>query len=175
MTLGTIRFAMLVSLVLSFGCATAQTNPEEPLPRHPFPRWVSHLEPERTDIDEVLLVFGDPVEIEVPRRGETRWRYALREIHWAPNDPDRPAIAADGTRTPRTPTTWDRVGDGFASAGSFVKALLVYPAPRASRPKARSMPATIHALELSFADDGTLRRYRYAPRNEHVLVWPDRD
>ena len=173
MTMRSIRIVLLTCLAFGVGCATSPTTTTEPLPRHPFPRWVSHLETERTDIEEVRPVFGEPIEIE-ERRGETRWRYALREIHWAPDDPDRPEVAADGTRRPRTPTTWEQVEDGFEAAGSAIGKLIFYPATRPSRPRTRSMPATIHELELRFREDGTLRRYRYAPREERVQFRPER-
>ena len=168
------RLAFATGVALALGCAASEPRDEAPLPRHPFPTWVSHLETERTDIEEVRLVFGEPAEIEERRRGETRWRYAFREIHWAANDPDRPEVAADGTRVPRERSDWDRFRDGAADFGDFLDRLLFYPASRPERPERRTLPATIHELELVFEQDGTLRRYRYAPRQALVSVRPGR-
>ena len=161
-------------VLFAAGCASVEPPMEGPLPRHPFPRWVSHLESGSTDVEEVRLVFGEPAEIEEHRRGVILWRYAFEEVHWSANDPDRPEIAADGTRTPRTRTRWTRARDDVMAFGRFLDRLLYYPASRPTRPSARTMPATVHALELSFRDDGTLERYRYAPRSELVVVRPDR-
>jgi hypothetical protein len=45
-----------------------------------------------------------------------------------------------------------------------------HPAPRPRGAGQRSLPATIHELELVFGSDGKLRRYQYAPRAGRVEV-----
>ena len=161
----------LVSMMLgTTACATSTGESDEALPRHPFPRWVSRLESGRSEIDEVAAIFGDPVEIQESTRGGATWRYLTREIHWAPNDPERPEVAADGTRTPRVPTWQKQVRVSLRATTDFLGGLLLYPAPRPRGAEQRSLPATIHELELVFGPDGTLRRYHYAPRAALVKV-----
>jgi hypothetical protein len=161
----------LLALVLLFAACASPPPPEsEALPRHPFPGWVDALEVGQTERAAVRERFGDPAEIAVGGPGAITWRYAYSEIHWAPSDPDRPEIAADGTPLPRTPGTWDRVKSGASAAGRFFDEVFVYPAPRTPQPAARSMPATVHHLELAFDGEGRLLRYRYTPQSEQVVV-----
>ena len=160
-------------LLLAFaGCMAATPPPDQDvaLPRHPFPHWVGELEAGETEIDRVRARFGDPAEIEVLGPGTIRWRYAYSEVHWSSDDPDRPEIAEDGTLRPRVPGRWDRVKAGARATGRFIDRTFVYPAPRVRQPAARSLPATVHHLELAFDTDGKLLRYRYAPQSEQVIV-----
>ncbi|MBB83065.1 MAG: hypothetical protein CL931_04560 [Deltaproteobacteria bacterium] len=155
------------------GCATGGTNAAETVPAHPFPRWVSYLETGVTPIAEVAAVFGDPAEIEEAVRGGLRWRYAYAEIHWAPDDPDRPAVTADGRPVEAEPTWVDQAAKGLAKTGRFLEGLVVYPPRQPKGPRMRTMDATVHDLELRFDVEGVLAHYRYAPRQDRVRIRVD--
>ena len=171
------RRILLIGLALlaaTVGCATGGSKVAEGVPAHPFPRWVAHLETGVTEIAEVAAIFGDPAEIEQTVRGGLRWRYAYAEVHWAADDPDRPAVTADGRPRIEEETWVDQTAEGLAKTGRFLEDLLAYPGrqPRAARE--RTMEATIHDLELRFGTDGVLTHYRYAPRVDRVRVPVDR-
>ncbi len=162
--IGRTSIGILVGFVLvwSVGCARPGLEGTA-LPAHPFPRWVSELEPGKTRIEALRDRFGPPDEIETRARGERVWRYAFTEIEWPLGDPDRPVVAADGTRVPRAPTPFERIGDGFRAVGLWIDGAIFFP-PRQPRPPVhRSLPATIHRLEVVFDVDGTLRRVHYRP------------
>jgi len=144
------------------GCASRPVE-EEARPRHPFPKWVSYLETGKTDINEVLAVFGEPREMEERHGSGPAWRYVMAEIHWTADDPMRPEVASDGTPVPYVPTFGERAAKQFDRALTFVDRLVFYPPAREREPRSRHLPATIHDLELFFGSDGTLRRYRYTP------------
>lgn len=159
----------LCLLLFVFGCASSPVDTTE-APRHPFPRWVSHLESGQTQVDQVEETFGTPVEIEEHANGTMIWRYRYEEIHWSPNDPRRPEVAADGTPLPFEPNWQSRTLDALRDTGDALDRLLFYPPIQPKRHRKRSLPATIHDLELVFAADGELRSYRYAPRAGIVLL-----
>ncbi len=158
-----------ISIAAALGCATSREAASD-VPRHPFPRWVSHLESGRTPIEEVLGVFGQPAEIEEPRAGTVIWRYAYAEIHWSPGDPRRPEVAADGTPIPEEPPFSARALDAAKKTGRFLDALLFYPPTQPERVRRERLPATVHRLEVAFDAEGTLTRFHYAPRDEYVGV-----
>ena len=152
------------------GCAAKGPGEPETIPAHPFPRWVSHLEAGVTGIDEVAAVFGSPAQVEERTRGGLHWRYAYAEVHWAPDDPDRPAVAADG-RPIREEETWvDVAVENLERTGRFLDGLLFYPARQPRGVRTRMMSATIHDLELRFTTKGVLEHYRYSPRRGRVRV-----
>src|SRR5690606_16945105 len=76
--------AAISALVLTAACAPRPGEPE-PLPRHPFPRWVDTLEVGESDVEQVRARFGAPDAIEQSALGGTIYRYRLAEIHW-PDD-----------------------------------------------------------------------------------------
>lgn len=156
--------------LLIVGCATQKTGEPEAIPAHPFPRWVSHLETGTTGIDEVAAVFGSPAQVEQRALGGLHWRYAYAEVHWAAEDPDRPAVAADGRPIEAEETWVDVAADGLAKTGRFLDGLLFYPPRQPRDSRSRMMNATIHELELRFTKEGVLEHYRYAPRSGRVRV-----
>ena len=165
-----LRVVLLAVVGLGLGCATTGNDEAGEIPAHPFPRWVSHLETGETGMDEVASVFGNPGEIQQSVRGGLRWRYAYAEVHWAPDDPSRPAVAADGRPIEAEETWVDRTVEGIAATGRFLDGLLFYPARQPRGPRTRTMDATIHELELSFTVDGVLDHYRYTPRRDRIRV-----
>ena len=165
-----LRVALLAAVALSVGCATTGSDEAGEVPAHPFPRWVSHLETGVTEIGAVAAIFGDPREIEQSVRGGLRWRYAYAEVHWAPDDPNRPAVAADGLPIEAEETWVDRTAEGFAATGRFLDGLLFYPPRQPRGPRTRTMDATIHELELRFTVEGVLEDYRYTPRRDRIRV-----
>lgn len=169
---GARSFARCGALALAFGLALgcARTTVVTAIPHHPFPIWVSHLETGRTDVREVLAVFGEPAEIEERVRGGTTWYYAYEEVHWASKDPNRPQYGRDGAPLPHRPSTGELTGAGLKAAGRIFDRLFFYPGAQPKPPPERPMPATVHALELDFGPAGTLDRYYYAPRQDTVRV-----
>lgn len=123
-----------------------------------------------TGIAEVTGLFGDPASVEQRVRGGLIWRYAYAEVHWAVDDPDRPAVAADGTPAEAEETWVDVAAEGLASTGRFLDGLLFYPPRQPRGPRMRTMNATIHDLELRFTTEGVLEHYRYVPRNGQVRI-----
>lgn len=159
------------SLVVSgSGCATSKGGEPEAVPAHPFPRWVARLESGVTGVDDVTALFGDPASIEQRVRGGLTWRYAYAEVHWAVDDPDRPAVAADGTPAEAEETWVDVAAEGLVSTGRFLDGLLFYPPRQPRGPRMRTMNATIHDLELRFTTEDVLEHYRYVPRNGRVRI-----
>ena len=158
----------ILLVLASFGCATSGADGD--VPAHPFPRWVAALEPGVTGLEEIEAIFGRPAESEESVRGGLRWRYAFAEIHWAADDPDRPAVAADGQPIEKEETWVDRAEVGLAKTGRFLDALLFYPPRQLRGPRTRSLDATVHVLEVRFTTEGLLDDYRYAPRRERVRV-----
>jgi hypothetical protein len=157
------RLAALVVLALAVGCAP-RPGDLEPLPRHPFPRWVEKLEIGKSDRDSVRGRFGDPDSVEQSVRGGLVYRYRFAEIMWPDADPDRPVVAANGEVVPRSNTKLQDLGDSVAEVGSWLDWLMFYP-PKQPRPIGpRWLPATIHELEVSFDLEGRLVRYRYTPQ-----------
>lgn len=152
-------------LLLVLGCALPPSE-LEPLPRHPFPRWVQKLEtgPGETasDTASVRKRFGEPDEqLQMPTGGRI-WRYRFAEVRWPDDDPDRPVVAANGKPGPRPTTALDDVGYALTRFGAWLDWLMFYP-PKQPRPASpRWLPATIHALELEFDLEGRLARYHYA-------------
>lgn len=166
---GRFLAALALAALVAGGCATNE-GPPEPLPRHPFPLWVSLLEPGRTDVDEVLDRFGDPDEIEESVRGGTTWRYRVPEIHWADDDPMRPRVSADGSLVEPEPSPLAVPLAHLERFGRFLDRLLYYPGTQPRPPRRRAVDATIHLLEIGFSPDGTLRRHQYASEPGRVLV-----
>lgn len=158
-----MSIGVLPGFLLAGVLACAQPGVEDPaLPAHPFPRWVSELESGQT-VEAVRDRFGPPDEIEMNARGERVWRYAFTEIEWPADDPDRPVVSEDGGAGPPAPSAFARIGDGFRAVGLWIDGAFFFP-PRQPRPPARrSLPATIHRLEVVFGADGTLRRVHYRP------------
>jgi hypothetical protein len=142
----TVVFAIFfLSSAFSLGCAP-RPGDLEPLPRHPFPKWVQKLETGKSDQTSVRERFGEPDVVEQTVMGGRVWRYRFAEVQWPDTDPDRPDV-----------------GDSIASFGEWLDWLMFYP-PKQPRPAtARWLPATIHDLELDFDLEGRLVRYRYAP------------
>lgn len=165
---------LLLALLALAGACAKSPDASQPLPRHPFPRWVSELATDQTSLQEVHLLFGEPKEIEQTRSGKMIWRYAYSEIHFAPSDPDRPRVAADGTRHPRRESVFTRASGALLDFGRFFDRLVSYPPTQPRRPAARRLPATVHDLELVFSPEGRVERYRYAPRAAFVQVRPPR-
>lgn len=165
-----LRIGLAALVVLSLGCANGRTGEAEAVPNHPFPRWVSQLETGVTGIDEVAAVFGNPAQVEQRARGGLHWRYAYAEIEWAADDPDRPAVAADG-RPIREEETWvDVVAETLVETRRFLDGLLFYPAHQPRGARTRMMNAKIHDLELRFTTEGVLEHYRYTPRRDRIRV-----
>lgn len=162
--------ALLAVVVLSLGCAKTGSDEAGEVPAHPFPRWVSQLETGVTGIDEVTSLFGDPRKIEQSVRGGLRWQYTYAEVLWAPDDPSRPAVGADGRPIEAEETWVDRTAEGFAATGRFLDGLLFYPGRQPRGPRTRMMDATIHELELRFSVAGVLEDYRYTPRRDRIRV-----
>ena len=157
------HFVLCGLLVLS-GFACAKPVPPEPLPVHPFARWVHELESGATSLDQVRARFGEPNEIEQGPRRERIWRYVFREITWPDDDPMRPVVAADGTIRNREPSSFDHFADRADRVFDWIDKAMFFP-PRQDRPpRTRPLPATVHHLEVVFGFEGTLRRYRYSPR-----------
>ena len=169
-TLRRVSILWLATVLSVAGCATGGPDPDEVVPAHPFPRWVNHLETGVTGIGEVEAVFGNPSEIEQAARGGLYWRYSYAEIHWAPDDPDRPAVAADGQPMEVEPSWVDQTIEGFSKTGRFVEDLLYYPPRQPRGPRSKAVDATIHALELRFTTDGVLDHFRYTPRKERIRI-----
>lgn len=159
-------FALVVALA---GCAPLPAH-QEPLPKHPFPRWVAKLEVGKSDTKSVRRRFGDPDAIEMQPTGAIVFRYRYPEYVWPDADPDRPVVGADGrvVSAPR-PKSQD-VRDSVAYTRSWIERLLFFP-PEQPRPvRRRSLPATLHDLELEFDAKGRLVHYRYETTEGHALV-----
>ena len=158
----TTTIALLVAMICGVGCAPRPAE-LEPLPRHPFPKWVGKLETGQSDQASVRERFGEPDErLETPLGGRV-WRYRFAEVRWPDDDPDRPVVGANGKVVPRPNTKLEDVGESIAAFGEWLDWLMFYP-PKQPRPVApRWLPATIHALELEFDLEGRLVRYHYAP------------
>ena len=155
--------------ILSLGCAPGPGE-LEPLPRHPFPRWVSKLDLGESDIGSVQERFGEPDEVEQSVRGGLVFRYRFAEVRWPADDPDRPVVGANGKPGPRTKSDFEDIGDTIAGFGEWLDWLMFYP-PKQPRPVApRWLPATIHDLELDFDLEGKLVRYRYVPQEGRAPV-----
>lgn len=155
--------------VLSAACAP-RPGELEPLPRHPFPRWVSKLELGASDVESVRRRFGEPDEVESGVRGGLSYRYRFAEIRWPDADPDRPVVGANGRVGPRPNSKLDDVGDTLVEVGDWLDWLMFYP-PKQPRPAARRwLPATIHFLELDFDPAGKLVHYRYLPEEGRAPV-----
>lgn len=165
-----LAFAIvLLSSALSLGCAP-RPGELEPLPRHPFPKWVRKLETGRSDQASVRDRFGEPDVVEQSVMGGMVWRYRFAEVEWPDVDPDRPVVGANGKVVPRPNTKLEDVGDSIAGFGEWLDWLMFYP-PKQPRPVApRWLPATIHDLELDFDLEGRLVRYRYAPESGRAPV-----
>lgn len=156
--------AVLVAGVAAFLQAACASHPGElePLPRHPFARWVEQLEAGRSDVESVRERFGEPDSVEQSAAGGTVHRYRFAEIHWPDDDPDRPVVGADGRLEPRPKTKLQQVGASIASFGRWLDWLMFYP-PEQPRPAPRrTLPATIHDLKLFFDLDGRLVAWRYS-------------
>lgn len=161
--------AGLAVAVLALGCAP-RPGELEPLPRHPFSRWVSKLEPGKSDVESVRQRFGEPDSVEQSVRGGLVYRYRFSEVRWPDADPDRPVVGASGKLGPRPNTKLEDVGDSIAEFGDWLDWLMFYP-PKQPRPVApRWLPATIHDLELDFDLAGKLVRYRYAPEEGRAPI-----
>jgi hypothetical protein len=171
---GRRRVVLALLLVgVALGCAK---EPEvlEPLPRHPFPRWVEKLEVGQSDVESVTKRFGPPDELEQSVYGGVYYRYRYAEPMWPDDDPDRPIVGANGRLERRPKTRADDVDDRIHGVGDWLDWLLFYP-PRQPRPAAkRWIPATIHDLELQFDPDGKLARFRYAPEDGRTAITASR-
>lgn len=153
------------------GCAT-RPGDVEPLPQHPFPRWVSELEVGKSDVASVRERFGEPDAVEQSVRGGTIYRYQFAETRWPDDDPDRPVVGADGKLWRRPNTKAEDVGAEIAAVGDWLDWLMFYP-PKQPRPATRRwLPATIHDLELGFDLEGKLVRYRYTPKDGRAPIRP---
>ncbi|MEZ4332949.1 MAG: hypothetical protein R3F35_14400 [Myxococcota bacterium] len=149
-----------VSTWLLVGC-TPVPGELEPLPRHPFPRWVEQLEVGSSDAEIVRARFGEPHAVEQSVTGGAIHRYRFAEIHWPDDDPDRPVVGARGHLEPRPRTKREDIGASIAAFGRWLDWLMFYP-PRQPRPAApRYLPATIHHLEVRFDLEGRLVAYAY--------------
>ena len=166
------RSALLWLLVLLIaGCAPLPGS-LEPLPRHPFARWVEKLAPGKTDRAGVEQQFGEPDSVEQSVRGGLVYRYRFAEVAWPDDDPDRPVVGAKGKVGPRPNTKLEDVGDSISAVGDWLDWLMFYP-PKQPRPVARRwLPATIHDLELAFDPEGRLVRYRYTPERGRAPITP---
>lgn len=168
---GPIALLALFVLLVSTGCAT-RPGDVEPLPRHPFPSWVSALEVGRSDAASVRERFGEPDSIEQSVRGGLVYRYRFAETHWPDDDPDRPVVGADGKLWRRPNTKAEDVGAEVAAVGDWLDWLMFYP-PKQPRPATRRwLPATIHDLELGFDLEGKLARFRYRPEEGRAPIRP---
>lgn len=158
-----------VVLALLLGCAP-QPDELQPLPRHPFPRWVSKLEPGKSDEASVRQRFGEPDGVEQSVRGGLVYRYRYAEVRWPDADPDRPVVGANGKVRRRQDTALEDVGEAIAGFGDWLDWLMFYP-PKQPRPVApRWLPALIHDLELDFDLEGKLVRYRYVPEEGRAPI-----
>lgn len=162
--------AVLLLLWLAIGCAAPGSPASGPLPSHPFPRWVTELERGVTALEEVQLRFGDPVAVEGSDAVGLVWRFATEEVHWPADDPDRPALAANGLPVVREKAWNDRAAEELRAFGLAFESLFVYPARRRPVKTYRTLPSTVHELELVFSDEGLLERFRYAPRADVARV-----
>lgn len=161
--------AAISALVLTAACAPRPGEPE-PLPRHPFPRWVDTLEVGESDVEQVRARFGAPDAIEQSALGGTIYRYRLAEIHWPDDDPDRPVVGADGRLERRPDTLLGDLAAPIVAFGRWLDWLMFYP-PKQPRPTSRrTLPATIHALELRFDLAGRLAAWHYAPEQGRAPV-----
>lgn len=145
------------------GCSKRVVEEGAP-PVHPFPIWVSQLETGVSRADDVRERFGEPYEIEASPRGGLVWRYAFPEFHWPPGDPDNPAVSSDERVTSRGALSLAEVGRWFGRMGQAFGKLVLFPPAQPRPARLRHLPARIHDLDLEFTPDGTLRRFRYAPR-----------
>jgi hypothetical protein len=162
---------LVLLLLLTAGCAPLPGS-LEPLPRHPFARWVEKLEPGTTDRAGVEQRFGEPDSVEQSVRGGLVYRYRFAEVAWPDDDPDRPVVGANGKVGPRPNTKLEDVGDSISAVGDWLDWLMFYP-PKQPRPVARRwLPATIHDLELAFDPEGRLVRYRYTPEPGRAPITP---
>lgn len=156
-------------MILGLGCAP-RPGELEPLPRHPFPRWVSKLEAGKSDVESVRQRFGEPDAVEQSVRGGLVYRYRFAEVRWPDADPDRPVVGARGKLGPRPNTKLEDVGGTIVEVGDWLDWLMFYP-PKQPRPVApRWLPATIHDLELNFDLEDKLVRYRYAPEEGRAPI-----
>ncbi len=149
-------------MMFAAGCAS-DPKPLEPLPRHPFPQWVSELEVGKSDLESVTHRFGEPDGIEQSVRGGLIYRYHFAEVRWPDDDPDRPVVGANGVLERRPDTKLQKMGNPITAFGRWLDWLMFYP-PKQPRPaRQRWLPATVHDLELQFDLEGKLARFRYAP------------
>jgi len=173
--LGCGRTRPILGLVVAWalvGCAHAPEEEPLALPVDPFPRWVAALQKGETRAEEVKARFGTPLERTPSPRGGWIWRYAHAEIHWPDADPMRPVVSAEGEWGPPEPGFWARIGRAYRRTLGWIDRAFYFP-PRQSRPpRRRRLPATIHALELHFGLEGTLRAVRYLPHEgmAHVPI-----
>lgn len=157
------RLIVLGALTMfAAGCAS-DPKPLEPLPRHPFPQWVSELEVGKSDIESVTHRFGEPDGIEQSVRGGLIYRYRFAEVRWPDDDPDRPVVGANGTLERRPDTKLETMGNPITAFGRWLDWLMFYPPKQPRPPRQRWLPATVHDLELQFDLEGKLARFRYAP------------
>lgn len=165
------RRLISIGTLLFFAVACAPRPGElEPLPRHPFPRWVSALEVGASDVESVTGRFGAPDEVEQSVHGGLIFRYRFAEVRWPDDDPDRPVVGAKGTLRPRPNTALEDVGDSISEFGGWLDWLMFYP-PKQPRPaRKRWLPATVHDLELQFDLAGKLARFRYAPQEGRAPI-----
>jgi len=160
---GRVAALAAVVVLVALGCAP-RPGELEPLPRHPFPTLVSELAPGESDLASVRARFGEPDASEQSVRGGIVYRYRFAEIHWPDADPDRPVVGADGRLERRPNTKLEDVGDTIAEFGAWLDWLMFYPPKQAWPRTRRSLPATIHDLEIAFDLDGRLVWYRYTPQ-----------
>ncbi len=170
------RAISLPSSLIFFGflslsvLACAKSPEEEPLPVHPFPRWVEELESGRTRAEDIRMRFGEPTKIEQDPRGEKTWRYVFHEIAWPAKDPMRPVVAADGTIQERERSAFGRFVDWLGGVTYWVDRAMYFPPLQDRAARTRRLPATVHQLEVVFDPDGTLRRYRYRSQSGYANV-----
>jgi len=108
--------------------------------------------------------FGEPDAIEASPRGGLVWRYAFSEFHWPAGETDVSATSSNEQEPSRGAQILAGIGAWFGRAGEAFGNLFLFP-PAQPRPEGlRHLPARIHALDHEFTPDGTLRRFRHAPR-----------
>ena len=169
-----LRILSILGLVTLTSVACAKPAAEELIPGHPFSRWVSELEPGKTEIEAIRERFGPPDEISQSVRGDTIWRYAYREIDWPAGDSMRPVVSSNAPKPSAGAEFLAGVGRGFLSARRWIDGYIYFP-PRQDRgPRSRRLPATIHSLQVEIGPDDTLTRFHYAPKAGVVSIFDDR-
>jgi hypothetical protein len=157
---------ILVGALMALGCAQQAQVAEEAevfLPRHPFPQWVGQLKAGESNTESVIARFGPPDQIESRARGGQIWRYRLEEIQWPEDDPNRPMVSAEGDFKRRASKGIESARKWGKGAAGWMDRTFFFP-PRQPRPAAiRTLPATLHRLELVFEADDLLSDFRYAP------------